>query len=70
MSTVAAIHEGGEWSECLLHCSLPHNPSCYFLLLPMRASSVHTLYLHPLFTHHHLCYVNDCYVYDLTFVFL
>jgi len=26
--------------------------------------------LHPLLAHHHLHYINDCYVYDVTFLFL
>ena len=32
-------------------------------------SSVHASTLHPLLAHHCLCYVNDCCVYDLTFLF-
>jgi len=32
-------------------------------------SSAHTSIPHPLLAHHHLCFVNDCDVYYLTFAY-
>jgi len=54
-----------------MHCSLPHNPivahffhqcACY------TYSSGHTSTLHPLLTHHHLCYIDVYCVFNSTFI--
>ena len=42
----------------------------FHLCACFTCSSVHISILHPLFAHHHLCYFNDFYAFDLTFVLL
>jgi len=42
----------------------------YLVYAHLTCSSWYTSTLYPLLAHHHLCYVNVCYVFDLTFVLL